>query len=102
MDNWNGYSPARQRLFDGVVERGVQNLVVLTGDAHCSVAADLRLQYDDPQSPTIGAEIVGTSVSSGGDGGRPRRARPRTSWRNNPHMKFYNARRGYVRCDGDP
>ena len=68
MDNWNGYSPARQRLFEGVADRDVENLVVLTSDAHCSVAANLRLQYDDPESPAIGSEIVGTSVSSGANG----------------------------------
>ena len=62
MDNWNGYPPARQRLFDGVAERGVENLVVLTGDAHCSLAADLRQHFDDPESRAIGVEFLGTSV----------------------------------------
>jgi alkaline phosphatase D len=98
MDNWNGYSPARQRLFDGIAERGAENVVVLTGDAHCSLAADLRLQYDDLGSPAIGAEIVGTSVSSGGDGADID-VRGREFLGSNPHMQFYNARRGYVLCD---
>jgi alkaline phosphatase D len=98
MDNWNGYSPARQRLFDGVAERGVENLVVLTGDAHASVAANLRLQYDEPESPTIGAEVVGTSVASGGDGADVD-DRGVEFLASNPHMAFYNGRRGYVRCD---
>jgi alkaline phosphatase D len=97
MDNWNGYSPARQRLFDGVAARGVENLVVLTGDAHCSVAANLRLQYDDPESPAIGSEIVGTSVSSGANGA-DMDARGEEFLTSNPHMLFYNARRGYVDC----
>ena len=97
MDNWNGYSPARQRLFDGVAERDVENLVVLTGDAHCSLAANLRQQYDDPESPVIGSEIVGTSVSSGSNGADVD-ARGREFLASNPHMAFYNARRGYARC----
>jgi alkaline phosphatase D len=101
MDNWNGYSPARQRLFDGVEKRRVENLVVLTGDAHASVAADIRLDYDDPASPTIGAEFVGTSVASGGDGA-DMDGRGVEFLGSNPHMRFYNARRGYVRCDVTP
>ena len=87
-----------QRLFDGIAERGVENLVVLTGDAHCSLAADLRLQYDDPNSPAVGAEIVGTSISSGGDGD-DLDERGEEFLTSNPHIRFYNARRGYVSCD---
>ena len=101
MDNWNGYSPARQRLFEGVAERGVGNLVVLTGDAHASVAANLRLRYDEPDSATIGAEIVGTSVSSGGNGA-DMDERGRDFLGSNPHMQFYSARRGYVSCTVTP
>jgi alkaline phosphatase D len=101
MDNWNGYSPARQRLFDGVAERGVDNLVVLTGDAHCSVAAELQQQYDDPDSATIGAEFVGTSVSSGGNGADVD-GRGADFLASNPHMRFYSARRGYVQCTVKP
>lgn len=96
-DNWNGYPAARQRLFDGVVERGVQNMVVVTGDAHCSMVADLKQNFDNQSSPTVGVEFLGTSISSGGNGsdmdGRG------TEWlASNPHMRFYNGRRGYVRC----
>jgi alkaline phosphatase D len=101
MDNWNGYSPARQRLFDGVAERGVDNLVVLTGDSHASVAAELRLQYDDPDSATIGAEFVGTSVASGGNGADVD-GRGVEFLGSNPHMRFYSARRGYVECTVKP
>jgi alkaline phosphatase D len=101
MDNWNGYSPARQRLFDGIAERGVGNVVVLTGDAHAGVAADLRLHYDDPASPAIGTELVGTSISSGGDGA-DMDGRGRDFLTSNPHMRFYNQRRGYVACTVTP
>src|SRR5690606_29040131 len=30
-DSWDGYAAARQRLFDGVHERGVENFLVVTG-----------------------------------------------------------------------
>ncbi|MPY53673.1 alkaline phosphatase D family protein [Streptomyces acidicola] len=67
-DHWSGYEHARQRTFDAVAERGVDNFVVITGDAHCSMVADLKLNFDDQNSPTIGAEFLGTSIASGGDG----------------------------------
>jgi alkaline phosphatase D len=97
MDNWNGYGPARQRLFDGVAARGVENVVVLTGDAHCSVAADLRLDLEDQDSPTLGTEFIGTSVSSGGDGADIDQ-RGQEFLASNPDMHLYSARRGYVDC----
>ena len=46
----------------------------------------------------IGAEIVGTSISSGGDG-EDVDERGEEFLTSNPHMRFYNARRGYVSCD---
>jgi alkaline phosphatase D len=101
MDNWNGYGPARQRLFDGVAERGVGNVVVLSGDAHGSAAADLRLDYDDANSPTVGVEFVGTSVTSGGDGSETD-TRGREFITSNDDMRFYSARRGYVSCTVTP
>jgi alkaline phosphatase D len=97
MDTWDGYAGARQRLFDGVRRRGVDNFVVITGDAHRSVAADLKADFDDPDSATLGTEFLGTSVSSGGNG------QDHDSWgqtwlAENPHMKFHNSQRGYARC----
>lgn len=100
MDNWNGYEPARQRIFDQVVERRVDNLVVITGDAHCSMVADLKQNFDDPTSRTVGVEFLGTSITSGADGADMDTRG--TQWlASNPHMKYYNQRRGYVRCTLD-
>ncbi|MFD7444415.1 alkaline phosphatase D family protein [Streptomyces sp. NPDC059909] len=100
-DNWSGYEPARQRTFDAVAERGVDNFVVITGDAHCSMVADLKLNFDDQNSPTIGAEFLGTSIASGGDGA-DMDARGESWLASNPHMMYYNQRRGYVRCRVTP
>jgi alkaline phosphatase D len=100
MDNWNGYEPARQRLFDAVVDRRINNVVVVTGDAHCSMVADLKQRFDDPASRTVGSEFLGTSISSGGDGA-DMDIRGQEWLASNPHMKFYNQRRGYVRCHLD-
>jgi alkaline phosphatase D len=97
MDPWDGYAAARERLFSGVRERGAGNFVVITGDAHRSVASDLKQDFNDPDSATVGAEFLGTSISSGRDGADMDRLGE--IWlQENPHMKFHNAQRGYVRC----
>ena len=74
---------------------------MLTGDIHRSFAADLKRNFDDPESPVIGTEFVGTSISSGGDGADMDDL-GRTFLAANPHLRFYNQQRGYVRCDVTP
>jgi alkaline phosphatase D len=66
MDSWDGYPAARQRITDFAVEKNINNLVVLTGDVHANWAANLITDYNNPESQIIGAEFVGTSISSGG------------------------------------
>nr|WP_203417083.1 alkaline phosphatase D family protein [Jiangella ureilytica] len=97
MDTWDGYAAARTRLLDGVRERGVDNFVVITGDAHRSVAADLKANFDDPASATVGTEFLATSISSGGDGA-DQDALGGVWLAENPHMKFHNVQRGYATC----
>ncbi|GHB17047.1 alkaline phosphatase D [Streptomyces viridiviolaceus] len=98
LDMWDGYTAARDRLLTGFHERGVNNPVVLTGDIHRSVVADLKLDFDDPASPVVATEFAGTSLTSGKDG-----AAMDTVGRNwltdgvNPHLKWHNAQRGYTR-----
>lgn len=97
MDAWDGYKAARDRILGGIAERGVPNPVVITGDVHVHYAFDLKRDFDDPDSETIGVELVGTSISSGGNGAdEPGNAA--TLYQENPHLKFTSARRGYVRC----
>src|SRR5690606_2587449 len=85
------------RLVRGIVERDVANPVVLTGDAHVNCAADLKADWADPDSATVGAEFVGTSITSGGDGAD---MTPNgEEWlAANPHLRFFNSQRGYLRC----
>jgi alkaline phosphatase D len=94
MDTWSGYRASRDRLQRGWVERGVRNPLVLTGDVHSSWANDLKADYADPGSPTVGTELVCTSISSGGDGSPDTAV---TDPASNPHLRFYSNRRGYVR-----
>ncbi|MGE4427509.1 MAG: alkaline phosphatase [Solirubrobacteraceae bacterium] len=96
-DNWNGYHAARDRLLGAVADMRARNVVVVTGDAHCSMAGDLRRKVEDfESSPVVGAEFLGTSISSGGDG-EPLLPKGRTWLTSNPDMKFFDGRRGYVR-----
>ncbi|MYR94340.1 MULTISPECIES: alkaline phosphatase D family protein [unclassified Streptomyces] len=95
MDAWDGYTASRQRVLAGAESAGVQNLMVLTGDVHVSYAFDLKKDFDDPSSRTVGTEIVTTSISSGKDGAE-RPANWQNQTRANPHMKHYNGRRGYA------
>ncbi|MFD3440052.1 alkaline phosphatase D family protein [Streptomyces sp. NPDC058685] len=95
MDAWDGYPASRQRVLAGAQTAGIENLMVLTGDVHVGYGFDLKKDWADPASRTLGTEIVATSVSSGKDG-----ADKPANWDSftqaNPHMKFYNGRRGYV------
>ncbi|RSS53098.1 alkaline phosphatase [Streptomyces sp. WAC01280] len=95
MDSWDGYPASRQRILAGAQAAGVENLMVLTGDVHVGYGLDIKADFRDPASRTLGTEIVATSVSSGKDGAdRPANYDKLTQA--NPHLKFYNGRRGYV------
>ncbi|WP_106409883.1 alkaline phosphatase D family protein [Streptomyces canus] len=100
MDAWDGYRASRRRILDGAKSAGVENLVVMTGDVHVGYAFDIKDDFDDPASKTLGTEFTATSVTSGRDGAE----RPPT-WdtylKANPHLKFYDGRRGYVRVTLD-
>ncbi|MGW7430993.1 alkaline phosphatase D family protein [Streptomyces sp. NPDC054861] len=95
MDSWDGYPASRRRVLDGAAAAGVENLMVLTGDVHVGYGLDIKADFRDPASRTVGTEIVATSISSGKDGAdRPANYDDLTGA--NPHLRFYNGRRGYV------
>ena len=95
-DNWDGYPVARRRLLESVAARKLANPVVIGGDVHMNFVADLKLDFDDPRSPVVASEFVGTSITS-----------PAGPWQRNlpailaenPHIKYGRGdRRGYVRA----
>ncbi|WP_433056875.1 alkaline phosphatase D family protein [Dactylosporangium sp. CS-033363] len=94
MDAWDGYRASRARIQQGWVDRAVRNPLVLTGDVHASWANNLKADYANANSATIGTELVCTSITSGGNGTADT-AIPNAG--TNPHLKFYSNRRGYVR-----
>ena len=96
MDKWDGAAAARRRLFDALGEAGVANTVVLTGDIHQNWAGELKADFDDAGSATVGVEFVATSISSGGDGAPMTRA-GRVGLQKNPHIRYFNNQRGYLR-----
>jgi alkaline phosphatase D len=101
MDMWDGYPSARQRVLEAFGSGRVSNPIVLTGDIHSSWVADLKADFDAPQSRVVGTELVGTSISSGGDGAETT-VNARSVLSLNPHIRYYNGRRGYVRVDVAP
>ncbi|MEU5773090.1 alkaline phosphatase D family protein [Streptomyces venezuelae] len=95
MDAWDGYRASRKRVLAGAEAARLDNLMVLTGDVHVGYAFDIKDDFDDPSSKNVGTEIVATSIASGKDGA-DKPANWNTLMKANPHMKFYNGRRGYV------
>lgn len=101
MDKWCAYPAALNRFMKFLRERKPSNPVVITGDIHSNWVADLKANFDDPSSAIVGTEFVGTSITSGGDGVDMRPDTERQMGEN-PHIKFFNSQRGYVRCDVNP
>jgi alkaline phosphatase D len=96
-DAWDGYAASRDRVVHGIVHSPVRNAVVLTGDIHSHWAAEVHARHRDPGSPVVATELVTTSVSSGGDGfdsGDEIAA----LLPENPHIRYFSGRRGYVRA----
>ncbi|MGI8315947.1 alkaline phosphatase D family protein [Halobacillus mangrovi] len=101
MDGWDGYTPARERITDFARKKDMDNFIVLTGDVHANWASNILADFDDPASQMLGAEFVGTSITSGGNGADKRADTDRILDQND-HIKFFNDFRGYVRCHVTP
>jgi len=101
MDQWPGYPAARERLLRGIAERAPGRTVILSGDIHASYVNEIHAGLPVAGGPVVATEFVGTSMSSGGDG-----VEAYQGWEgvrgDNPHIKWHNARRGYVRCRVTP
>jgi alkaline phosphatase D len=96
LDPWDGYVAERNEVLAQAQDRGVRNLVVVTGDRHQNYALDLKRDYSEPTAATVGTEFVGTSITSGADGA-DMTDQGRDFLAANPHLKFFNSQRGYVR-----
>jgi len=98
MDQWSGYPAARTRLLDSIARSASNRTVVLTGDIHTNWVNELRPDFRRAERPSIAAEFVGTSISSGGDGSETTVLSKPETRADNPHVKWQQNRRGYMRC----
>ncbi|MEO2016515.1 MAG: alkaline phosphatase D family protein [Fuerstiella sp.] len=101
MDQWAGYEVGRQRLVQFLDDHQIANPVVLTGDIHTNWVNDIKVDFDDETAAPVATELVGTSITSGGNGVEKGRTTD-AMLADNPFVKFFNAERGYVRCELTP
>ncbi|MFZ5747183.1 MAG: alkaline phosphatase D family protein [Pseudomonadota bacterium] len=62
-DKWEGYAASRTRIQRHWRDAGTANPLVLSGDIHCFVAADMP-DPDRPDAPPVASEFVGGSITS--------------------------------------
>lgn len=95
MDKWDAYTAARTRMFTALRDSKAPNPVVLSGDLHLAYASDLKMDFRNPNSETVGVEFTGTSVATGGDGTDVNAAWA-TMKGDNPWLRFHSAKRGFL------
>ena len=95
-DKWDGYLTERRSLTAAFLG-SARKPVLVTGDMHANAAVELRADFDDERSLVVGTEFIGTSVSSAGDGDDLPRVGA-SILKANPHVRFFNGQRGYLRC----
>jgi alkaline phosphatase D len=91
LETWDGYPAERRRIVSALKDRKVRNPVVLTGDYHASFVAEVRPDPFDPSSPVVAPELLATSISS--------IVFPTDHTATNPHVKYFEARNGYLTCE---
>jgi alkaline phosphatase D len=69
VDQWDGYAADRSRLLDHLVAEGIDDVVFLAGDLHCSWACDVPrdpVGYAEqrPGGESVATELVVPSVTS--------------------------------------
>ncbi len=101
LDQWDGYQPQRERLLRLLAQARVTNPVFLAGDVHSTWISELKPNFDDPDSPNVAVEFVGTSISSEfpGEFDAPLKQHNPVL---NPHVRYFDGlKRGYLRCEVD-
>ncbi len=111
-DQWDGYAPARQRLFGHLQQQAIGNNVVLTGDIHSTWCADLTSNPWDSASydpaagrGSLGVEFTCPAISSPSSIRDAATATERAAkYRGaGPHFKYIELlRRGYGVLDITP
>ena len=98
-DAWDGYPAARRRLLRAVADADARSCIVLSGDAHRCVVADLKLDFAARDAPVVATEFCSPSLTSHGSSMRKTNALKRA----NPHVVFAeSAHRGYFLLELTP
>ena len=63
LDSWDGYQAERNEILSHWLSKGVDNVVVLTGDIHTFIAGDVTTTGRVGGDP-VGVELVGGSATS--------------------------------------
>ncbi|MET0280224.1 MAG: alkaline phosphatase D family protein [Steroidobacteraceae bacterium] len=63
-DSWSGYPAARQRFVDLLQQARCPNPVILSGDIHAYIMANINAVPERPETPVVACELAGTSISS--------------------------------------
>jgi alkaline phosphatase D len=104
QDQWDGYSAEREEVLTEFLNKGVDNLVVLSGDIHTFIAGDLYTNGETSGKP-IGTELVGGSATSFGlpeELGIPSATLESLRQASNPHTTFAEFdHRGYCVVTAD-
>jgi alkaline phosphatase D len=91
-DGWDGYPAARARLTASLQRHAVRDTVLLGGDVHENWVGHVKADYTRADSPALGVEFCGTSITS--QSGAPELVAARLA--ENPHFVFADGwQRGY-------
>ncbi len=102
VDTWDGYSGERRRLLEALSPLA-DNLVVISGDFHSAAVGELRADPFDLTTPVVGVEFMASSISSSFFDDDPVVARlVPIALGGNPHLRYFDTRRGYTRCEVTP
>jgi alkaline phosphatase D len=95
-DGWDAYPAARNRLLESLGKHQARNPLILGGDIHATVIANVHRDSEDPKSPIVAAEFCGTSIGS--QGWVPELFNQRLP--ENPHVLYGDTtKRGYIVLD---
>jgi alkaline phosphatase D len=64
IDQWDGYPAERNALFDHMIDHAMDNVVVLSGDVHVSLALELHRHPFDASDRPLAVEFVTPSLTS--------------------------------------
>ncbi len=105
-DMWDGYAPARARLFNHLATHRISDVAVLTGDIHSSWAVELApdpFSRDAVFRRPLAVELVTPAVSSPPPvPAEEAEALEQAALKTHPHLRWVELRhRGYVLLDLD-